>query len=33
MIQGLADAARTQNRDDLESKKQKLSLMLDEVNF
>ena len=33
MIQGLADAARIQNRDDLESKKQKLSLMLDEVNF
>ncbi|KAG0610090.1 hypothetical protein M758_7G038200 [Ceratodon purpureus] len=30
MIQGLADAARTQNRDGLESKKQKLGLLLEE---
>ncbi|XP_024396319.1 uncharacterized protein [Physcomitrium patens] len=31
MIQGLAEAARCESRDDLELKKQKLSLMLDEV--
>ena len=33
MIQGLAEAARTQNRDDLESKKQKLNFMHNEVFF
>lgn len=31
MVHGLVDAARAQNRDGLDSRKQKLSLMLDEV--